>query len=434
MVDVLYRIAYVVSVVFETCVVYVFFKNVLKKSRVSKKWERVCYAVFMLFNIFCILFFKQQLVVLLLFFLSVSLLSLIYDCKKSVQIVSIVTVTLIGSISEIIMGLLLSSLLKISVGEIIDNIIYYTTGMLTSKFLSFLCVKIIGSNYNPNDNPLGPKLAISFLVLPVVSLFVGVVLIGAFGKNLSNTMGLIGTISMIMLTSANLLVFYLFERYSAQLQKQNIVELENEKMEREKEYLKELVDRQNTSNRVMHDLKNKLFVIKTQFENNSDDALETINNICDIVMSKESIMYTKNESIDALINSKKSKMDDCGISFKCNSYVVSFQEVDDIDICAIIGNLLDNATEACMKLDGEKNIVMNIRQANNCMMIEVANTVDKAVEIIDGKIQTTKKDKNIHGIGTKNIADIAKRYNGTLEFESTDEIFKAAVVLIQEAA
>lgn len=421
----------IIGILLQSIVIATFFKSIAKKT-CNKKILLVVYAIFNTALVLNRIFIENTLISISVVIGMTSILSLFYDIKLTMKVFGVVIINVILGLSETIVGLLLMGFLKITLGALVDNIVYYTVAVLLSMVIAFFIVKVLVYKYKPNELNLSMKTLLLFLFFPVVTFVVGVLLIGSFGNEISNSMGVMGSVSIALLVVANIFIFYLFERYALQLNKKNMINLEFEKLKRDKSYFQELISRQSESSKVMHDLKNQLFAIKTLIKKDVTLAIEQIDNICEVVQSKESIIFTRNQSVDALINTKKQTMDENNITFSCDSFTSGFGDINDIDLCIILGNLLDNSIEACMEISGPRSINVSFRQLGNCISIEVSNTISKTIEIIGDLIPSTKSDKYNHGIGIKSVREIVSRYNGTVDLSSMDKTFNVSIMLIEE--
>lgn len=84
--------------------------------------------------------------------------------------------------------------------------------------------------------------------------------------------------------------------------------------------------------------------------------------------------------------------------------------------CTIISNLLNNAIEACEKIQEDKRIIeFEIAGYNSQIFISVCNSYDME-SIINQKQKfiTTKEDKLNHGIVLENVRMTVKKYDGDM--------------------
>lgn len=150
----------------------------------------------------------------------------------------------------------------------------------------------------------------------------------------------------------------------------------------------------------------------------SYEAIEFCNCGCDI--------------INAVINCKALEARSSHIEFQ---YHVDFHEptnLKPVDICAVLANQIENALEACEKIeDPDKRIVrVEIRQRNGFALFKVMNTVRENPFRYEDKLLTTKTDTSrMHGLGLKNISDIARKYSGSMQTKYQDGMFISTVLL-----
>ena len=129
-----------------------------------------------------------------------------------------------------------------------------------------------------------------------------------------------------------------------------------------------------------------------------------------------------NSTIDALLNQKAqvAKKNNIDIRFKVND--LSGIQVAPIDLVIIIGNLLDNAIEACVKLPaGEREIYAQLL-LEDTLFLSFRNT-SLPVEIINGYIATTKKPPDLHGFGLQNVKTALKKYDSFYDMAYEDGYF-----------
>lgn len=110
--------------------------------------------------------------------------------------------------------------------------------------------------------------------------------------------------------------------------------------------------------------------------------------------------------------------------------VPSDLQISEVDLSLIIGNLLDNAMEACMKMkeEEEKFIRVYIDILKGQLYIYVMNSVGEAPKRV-GRIYLTTKDKKFHGLGLIRMDQVVQKYHGYLDRQNEDGVFATEVML-----
>ncbi|MEG2458070.1 MAG: GHKL domain-containing protein, partial [Bacilli bacterium] len=104
--------------------------------------------------------------------------------------------------------------------------------------------------------------------------------------------------------------------------------------------------------------------------------------------------------------------------------------IDMIDISSIFSNLIDNAIEACKKINDnnrERYITIKSTFINGYLVVRCENSKINKILFKDNKILTSKNDKFIHGIGIESIKSSVKKYNGELKVKNYELKFIANI-------
>jgi len=96
------------------------------------------------------------------------------------------------------------------------------------------------------------------------------------------------------------------------------------------------------------------------------------------------------------------------------------------DLCIILGNLLENALEACKKLESGGEVELTMKTNEQHLAIMVKNNFDGVVSEKNGELTSTKKDG---GFGLRSVKAIAERYNGHITIERTENVFTIYVMV-----
>ena len=146
----------------------------------------------------------------------------------------------------------------------------------------------------------------------------------------------------------------------------------------------------------------------------------------------DSSIKTGNVNIDALIQDKLIYCNSANIEFTALVDGDAFSKIDSSDIYFMLVNIIDNAIEATESIEEKEHRVISLTasQKQGILLIEETNYFQGDIKFNpDGSIKTTKKDSKYHGYGTKSIAYIVKKYDGKVEYDIQDNIFKLKIVI-----
>ena len=98
-------------------------------------------------------------------------------------------------------------------------------------------------------------------------------------------------------------------------------------------------------------------------------------------------------------------------------------------MCTILSNAIDNAIEACEKIQSNEQKIISVKCSyiKRIQFIDITNPVDKDVKITNNVVETSKVDKNIHGIGLYNIRRTVMKYDGEFDISCKDKTFAMSI-------
>lgn len=182
--------------------------------------------------------------------------------------------------------------------------------------------------------------------------------------------------------------------------------------------------------RLYHDLHNHLEIIRSGIrQGRTEDALRYLDELQEPIRNITGTVWTGDEAIDYLLNSKLSVMKQEGIATGVNIEFPPNTNIRSVDLTAVIGNLLDNALEAVKACEEKRFINLTIRRINHMLIIKVENSYAKEIVLKNGIPETTKEDKVHHGWGLKSVRAAAEQYDGTLETSIQENQFRAVVTM-----
>lgn len=185
-----------------------------------------------------------------------------------------------------------------------------------------------------------------------------------------------------------------------------------------------------TVNRRFHDLKHQLDIIA--LESDSQKRKKYIDSLRDDIKQFKADVKTGNSIADVILTRKNAYCIQNNITFTCIADGRLLNQIQTMDLCSLLGNSLDNAIEAVMKIpDYEKRLIdLRIDKKAGFVIYNLRNYNLSKPSFQDGLPTTTKKDKTQpHGYGLKSIQYIARKYNGTLTLSNKDNWFSLKLMI-----
>ena len=182
--------------------------------------------------------------------------------------------------------------------------------------------------------------------------------------------------------------------------------------------------------RVRHDLRQHLAVVQSYIDRDDKAGLADYIDLYKSQMPPDTReRYCRNDVVNAIICYYASLARDSGIEFEAGVDYPDDCPVSDTDITVLLGNLLENAVEACRQEAVERRLItLRVkRRGSSSLLILVDNTCVTPVMFANGMPLSSKKEGG--GIGTASVSEIAARYGGTVQFEQNSEVFYASVIL-----
>ena len=178
-----------------------------------------------------------------------------------------------------------------------------------------------------------------------------------------------------------------------------------------------------------HDYHNHMQSVKAYLAMDSlDEARAYLDRLEQDLDDIDLLFHTGNINADAILNSKISLAIRKGIQVDYKATVPKELAVSDIDLCVVIGNLIDNAVEACEKVEPQHQFIrLYIGILRRQLYISVSNATGEAVRKLDEEYITTKRGN--HGHGLKRINNIVNKYDGYINRKNEPGVFVTEIML-----
>ena len=180
-----------------------------------------------------------------------------------------------------------------------------------------------------------------------------------------------------------------------------------------------------------HDYHNHIQVMKAHMTlGQYDEAEEYLNRLEEDLSKVDTVLKTGNVMVDAILNSKISLARSRSIAVDAKAIVPPELPVAEVDLSLIIGNMMDNAMEACLKIEDptERFIRVYIDILKGQLYIYVMNSVGGQLRRSGLRYLTTKTGA-YHGFGLQRIDKVVAKYNGYLERQDETGVFATEILL-----
>lgn len=235
-------------------------------------------------------------------------------------------------------------------------------------------------------------------------------------------------IPLVLSTVIILFAYYLIARSIDRTKRQQQLE---KQLALQRNHYRNLNDSIAATRATRHDLRYHLVTISGLLrKQDAAMAQEYLTRLCNSYDDSSIPTVCRNQSADALICHYLMLAKQENIAFGTNLHIPDDLGIDDLDLCVVIGNCLQNAFEACSKLDGDQPrfIDMKATVTKGYLVIKIANSFNGLVEQYDDDFISSKRGTG-SGIGLTSIKTVAAKYQGHSQISFDQKVFIVSVSL-----
>lgn len=261
-------------------------------------------------------------------------------------------------------------------------------------------------------------IALNLFMIPIypTTLYTGRVLQGYIVLSIALLVLLFvfNTIFLLMATSLN---------RNARLRQENqLLSLQQQRYENLKTAIEE-------ARQARHDMRHHLNHISMLAEENDMEALktylaQTVSRIPDL-----DIRFCENRAADSVLGYYCALAKREGIPFSAQIDLPQTLPIDEIDMCLVLSNLLENALEASLRtVPARRWMKVNAYvHAERLLLMQVENACDGEIKETNGVFRSSKRKGN--GIGIQSVRHIAEKNGGASTFAYQNGVFCAKIML-----
>lgn len=193
----------------------------------------------------------------------------------------------------------------------------------------------------------------------------------------------------------------------------------------QKEYYDALSGQMIEIRMIRHDMRHFIGVIQRLSEEERYEELKQFLNEYSEKTETDSIpVYSENVVVNSILGYYSLKARDAGVPFHCCCSIPKQLSMNEIDLCIVLGNAMENSIEACIGIDDPDSrfISAEIRAWENKLLIKIKNSYNGIINYQDGRYLSTKDEKS-RGIGMQNIKKIVEAHGGYIKTDHDGKIF-----------
>lgn len=413
---------------------FTFFDIFAVKRKLSKSKIIITVFLLVLFLRLCIHFLRNYTIIKILITIIIILLSMLYLYKIS-TIKALILTFFVQGILAIIDYIIIMILAKLygditaleSASALIGRLI-----IILSRLILFVGLIILSRISTKKNNSVTADMSdkewIQFLIFPIFTICAVMLMTSSVIKSYHSDIIAIYYIIAIGLIVLNLVVFHLISEILENSRNMKEAEALRQHSIGQLELYNSMRENYNIQRQRTHEYKNQIVCMDMLMKKKDYSKLEDyIGNISDGLDAQLDMVDTNNDVVNAIFNAKyyEAIKNDVLVVLKIND--LSDIKISDNDIVTILSNLLDNAIEAAKQCDIGKRIVkIKMLYEDAVLSIAVSNSY-KAEPVLteDGYIRTTKKDREEHGWGMRNVVATLEKYNAEyiIDYKNGEFVF-----------
>lgn len=238
-------------------------------------------------------------------------------------------------------------------------------------------------------------------------------------------------ILILLIAMLLLLALLVNSSYIRKIYEKKFMEYQSQALSRQVEEVKEIY---NTMRGWRHDYHNHMQKLKAHIVMGQlDEAVRHLDQLDEDLKQVKVKYQTGNVSLDAILNSKLSLAEKESVNINCKVELYGELSISDIDLCVLIGNLIDNAVESCSVLpeSAARFLRLYICVRRSQLYISVTNATNETIRKLDREYITQKRGN--HGHGLKRIDAIVEKYQGYIKRANEPGVFTTEILLPLQA-
>lgn len=307
------------------------------------------------------------------------------------------------------------------------RVLVLTTTTIIKIMMSFLIIRFLKQRKLYLEKKDGWTMIVAYTaVFSIVTGFFAIELYEGYSKK-NNFMTVI---LMIVLIGVVIWLSYFYWKLSNSNEERMGHEFLKSYMENQKEHVEEMGKTYEELRILRHDMRGHLTNLYLLIKSGETDKAMKYIESKDNQIKRFPIVtrLTENQGLNAALYRAVTlcKMESIDFSYFIEG---SINLIDETDMGILFYNLLNNAAEACMKVEGNRKIRMNIMEQGSYLKCDLRNSISSSVLKENPEMYSDKKDSEQHGYGMKSIMRIIEKYDGLYKKSEENDVFIQQILL-----
>ncbi|MDR2964253.1 MAG: GHKL domain-containing protein [Treponema sp.] len=261
---------------------------------------------------------------------------------------------------------------------------------------------------------------LTYMILPVVAILIQSLFYGITLVNIAATL--------------TMLILYIGVQIEQSKDMESHILLINRQLELQREHYKMLQTHITETKKAKHDLRHHLTVFQSFINAGETEKLTAyVNDYKASLPDDTEVDFCKNYAVNAILRYYSIIAKNEDIKITAHLDLPENTGIADSDLCIIFGNCIENAIEACRKINDGRFIKINSKVAGKMLAVTIDNSFDGVLKKEGSEFLSRKHEGQgaypVSGIGISSVKSVAKKYGGETRFEVKDNIFQVSILL-----
>jgi signal transduction histidine kinase len=416
--------------------VYIYFANGFLQQKKQPKWIKVAVIIGASLIILAVSFFirEDHFFLFFSFFVFLALGLILYQGKIVIRLSSVLIFFVFEVFGRTFSTMILNLVSDYGVPDLSQNTLYQSSVGVLSIFILFFIIFFLLKIMKTEIETKSVIIRGLLISIPIFSLIVclnlHLMIINLKG---SEPIGVLGGIALLYVNAVFLAIY---KAIKDDAERAASIKNTNQQLELQQQHYREILKKNEEVRGLWHDMNN--FQITMQYmlsENKLEELNDYLLEIRENLDQMNEHRISGNTVIDAILFNKMKRAKEHQIRFNYSIAVPETILMSNVDLSIIIGNLLDNAIEACQRDERSsegKEIFIVIKYRKGILMIDLENTAnEKTINKVQDTFISSKKnwDEQRIGFGMTNIRHVLKQYEGNIVNQVIDNRFKSTLII-----